>query len=311
MPLKHTYENGHKYKRAKYRVENWSEYNESLRQRGAINIWFTEAAIQAWNPPKTTGKRGRPKEYSDVAIETCLMLRQVYHLPLRQTEGLVRSLIGLLSLSIVAPDYSLLSKRSIGLEMERLVDTMNAGSYMIVDSTGLRVYGRDEWHQEKHKRQGDHTWRKLHLAIDEHHQIVACELTDKSVGDPSALPALLEQVDGFKTFVADGAYDGKPTYRKIFDKQSDADIVVPPPKNAKADDGECEARNAHVTFMAKHGRTAWQRFHNYGIRAYSELGVLRYKRIIGPSLKARELPQQKTEAMVSARLINNSPYALS
>lgn len=87
-------------------MSNWKDYNESLRCRGDITVWFSEEAIEHWHPKKIPGKLGRPKVYSDLAIECCLMLRQVYKLPLRQTEGFLRSLIKLMKLEINAPDYS-------------------------------------------------------------------------------------------------------------------------------------------------------------------------------------------------------------
>jgi len=172
MPYKHNESKRHNFEKQQYKIENWDEYNESLCQRGDITIWFSQDALDEWRPAAIPGKRGRPKEYSDLAIECCLMLRQVYHLPLRQTEGFTRSLIKLMGLDIKAPDYSCISKRSISLELQKLVDTIKPGSHFIVDSTGLKVYGRDEWHQEKHNVKGNRTWQRLHLGIDENHNII-------------------------------------------------------------------------------------------------------------------------------------------
>jgi len=138
-----------------------------------------------------SGKPGRPKEYSELAIEYCLMLRQVYKLPLRQTEGFLKSLITLMGLDIKAPDYSCLSKRSIGLKLKKLIDTIMPGSHFIIDSTGLKIFGKDEWHQAKHSVKAKRSWRKAHLAIDQNHQIIANDLTDNNVGDVTAVDALL------------------------------------------------------------------------------------------------------------------------
>ena len=186
----------------------------------------------------------------------------------------------------------------------KLVDTIKPGSHFIVDSTGLKVYGRDEWHQEKHNVKGNRTWKRLHLGIDENHNIIACELTETSVGDPTALPDLLAQVEDFDIFMGDGAYDGKPIYNNILNKCPGATIVVPPPKNAVPGNSDHDQRNDHTDFIKDHGRMAWQKKMNYGLRALVELAMLRYKTIIGPKLKARKMPQQKTEAQVSARVIN-------
>ncbi len=232
------------------------------------------------------------------------MIRQVFRLPLRQTEGFLTSLVRLLELDIAIPDYSCLSKRSIDLRLERLASTVKAGSDIIVDSTGLKVYGKDEWNQEKYGIKAQRSWRKLHLAIDEQHQIVASDLTEKSVGDISALGVLLDQVDAFDTFMGDGAYDGDPVYAQILQRQPNAEIVIPPPKNAVANTSTQPIRNQHVHIINNHGRMAWQKQTSYGLRALVELAMLRYKTIIGSKLKARELPQQKTEAAVSVRVIN-------
>ena len=144
MPYKHNQDRRHKFKKSKYKVINWSDYNESLRSRGDITVWFSGDAITSWHPEKSAGKRGRPQKYSESAMECCLMLRQVYGLPLRQTEGFTRSLINLMDLDITAPDYSCISRRSASLELMRLIDNIKQGSHVIVDSTGLKVYWRHD-----------------------------------------------------------------------------------------------------------------------------------------------------------------------
>ena len=174
---------------------------------------------------------------------------------------------------------------------------------MIVDSTGLKVYGKDEWHQEKHGVKAKRSWRKWHLAVDDHHPIVACELTDKSVGDTSAVDKLLNQMDSVDTFIADGAYDAESVYESIQHKNADAVIVIPPPKHAVEGNSAIDQRNEHTRFIKKYGRRAWQKMTGYGIRAYAERAMLRYKTIIGPKMKARKIVQQKTEAQLSVRVL--------
>ena len=141
MPYKHNESRRHKIEKARYKVTNWPEYNKALRQRGDITIWFTEEALAAWHPAKT-GARGRPQEYSDLSIETALFIRQVFHLPLRQTEGFMNSLTRLMKSTISIPDYSSISKRSISLPRYVLSQAMEPGSLVIVDATGLKVYGQ-------------------------------------------------------------------------------------------------------------------------------------------------------------------------
>jgi hypothetical protein len=122
------------------------------------------------------------------------MVRQVFKLPLRQTEGFMCSVIDMMGLDLSIPDYSCISKRSIGLKLKRLFD-----------SSDIKVYCKDQWHQEKHKVKAMRSWCKLHLAVDENHQILASDLAEKSVGDTTALAGLLSQAEGFKTFMVDGA----------------------------------------------------------------------------------------------------------
>jgi hypothetical protein len=182
-PYKHNKSRRHKIKKSGYKVTNWHDYNNGLRQRGDFTIWFTEEALVDWHPAKS-GARGRPKEYSDIAIETVVFIRQVFHLSLRQTEGLMNSLVRVMKAEITIPDFSSISKRSIALPKHILTKAMEPGSLVIVDSTGLKVYGKDEWHQEKHDVTARRTWRKLHLAIDEKHQVLACELTHRKWAIP-------------------------------------------------------------------------------------------------------------------------------
>jgi hypothetical protein len=304
MPNKHNDKYRHKFKKATYKVTNWPEYNDALRKRGDITIWFTEEAIKAWTPEKTGG-RGRPKEYSELAIETCLFLRMVYSLPLRQTEGFANSLVRLMALNLDIPDFSTLSKRSINLELSHLAQTLTPGSYVIVDSTGLKVYGKSEWHQEKHDAKAKRTWRKLHIAVDEKHQILAYDITLNSIGDTTGAFDLLAQVEhDFKVVMGDGAYDSFALNEAILTKQPDAKIVIPPPSVAVISQEGNTQRDNHIRLLDELGRMAWQKQNNYGLRSHIELAILRYKKVIGPAMKARELPQQKTEGGIGTRALN-------
>ena len=304
MPYKHCEARRHKYKKPQYKVTNWPEYNAALKRRGDFTMWFTEEAIAQWCPAKT-GARGRPTKYSNVAIETALFLRQVFHLALRQTEGFMNSLARTLKVKISIPDFSCISRRSAGLPRHCLSKALEPGSVVIVDSTGLKVYGRDEWHQEKHDVAARRTWRKLHLAIDEHHQVLACELTTPEVGDPTTVPDLLGQITTpFESFMGDGAYDGDPVAKAVLAKQPDARMVVPPHKSAVLSAAGTTWRDQHIETIAQKGRTAWQRITGYNFRSYVELAMQRYKRIFGNTMKSRALARQKTEAWISASALN-------
>ena len=214
MPHKFNAARRHKFDKAQYRVINWAEYNESLRQRGDLTIWVSEQAQSVWRAPRRTS-RGGQRRYSDLAIETCLTLRTAYRLGLRQTQGLMGSLGTLMGLDIRVPDYSTLSRRANGLSIAQAV--RQAGSvpvHLVVDSTGLKIFGEGEWLAQKHKTKGiRRRWRKLHLGLDLASGAIVCaDLTHYDVGDSTALPGLLDQLDAPVTgFLADGAYDGAST----------------------------------------------------------------------------------------------------
>jgi len=304
MPYKFNESRREKITKAKYQVTNWPEYNNALRQRGDFTMYFTEEAIAGWRPTRT-GRRGRPQEYSDGAIEATLLIRQVFHLPLRQTEGCMTALARVMKAEIAIPDFSSISRRSMELPRHLLRKAMAPGSVVIVDSTGLKVYGKDEWHQEKHDVVARRTWRKLHMVVDEKHQMVACELTTPEVGDSTAVPDLVGQIDTpFETFMGDGAYDGAPVSQAVLDKQPDAKVVVSPHKTAVVSAAGDTQRDAHIQIIANLGRMAWQKITGYNMRNYVELAVQRYKRIFGNTMKARALLQQKTEAGISASALN-------
>jgi hypothetical protein len=149
-------------------------------------------AIKTWTPEKTDG-RCRLKEYSELAIETCLFCTWS-SLPLRQTEGFANLLVRLMDLKLNIPDFSTLSKRSIGRKLSHLAQTLTPGNHVIVNSTGIKVYEKSEWHQEKHDAKAKRTWRKLHIAVDEKDQIIAYNITFNSVGDTTGAFDLLAQV---------------------------------------------------------------------------------------------------------------------
>ena len=167
MPYKANEPRRHKIPRARYKVRNWPEYDRALQQRGSLTVWVTPEALAAWHPPRT-GQRGRPRSYSDVAIETGHLLRLAFGRPWRQTEGLLRSLTTLLGVSVGVPDHTTFSRRSPGLALATALARAQASGpvHVVIDATGLKVYGAGEWLVEKHGARGKRTWRKLHLAID-------------------------------------------------------------------------------------------------------------------------------------------------
>src|SRR6267154_3871119 len=184
VPFKANADRRHHIPKQQDRVTNWSEYDAALRQRGSLTVWFTEGAIAAWRAEPRTTRGGQP-HYSALAITTALTLRAVFHLALRQTEGLIGSVIRLLGLDLAIPDHSTLSRRAAILALPRLQpDT--AAVHLLVDSTGLRLCGPGEWLVEKHGSKRRRAWRKLHIGtVADTGQIVAAELTSHDIDDGS------------------------------------------------------------------------------------------------------------------------------
>lgn len=298
----------------KYKVTNWAEYDAGLRRRGSLTLWVTDAAMSAWHAaPRLTP--GGQRCYSNLAIETGLMLRLAFHLPLRQTEGLMASVFELLGVSLDVPDHSTLSRRAMNLASVSNGCRLPDGPvHLLIDSTGLKVYGAGEWLQEKHGARARRTWRKMHLAVDaDTGMIMASTLTGNDVGDSSQVAPLLGQVNaGIGSVTADGAYDGMPTYDAVAERAGDIPMIIPPHVTAVLSataDHHPSQRDRHITLMAAKGRLGWQKETGYGRRSLVETAMGRYKAIIGPSLRARSLPSQCTEAAVGVAVLNRMLHA--
>jgi transposase len=308
MPYKANESRRHKIPKVRYRVENWSAYDAALRRRGDLTIWVTPEAIAAWTPPRS-GRRGRPSRYSDLAIDAGLMLRLAFGRPWRQTEGLLDSLMRLLGLDLPVPDHTTFSRRNADLEVASALARTDGPVTVVIDSTGLKVFGRGEWHLEKHGGHARRSWRKLHLAVDpDTGEILASALTSNEEGDASLLGPLLDQIARpIGTVLADGAYDGEPVYRAVAAHSPAAEVIIPPRSTAvpSATTGNAPSqRDRHIQRIAECGRLAWQRAVRYGRRSLGEVAMLRYKTLIGRSLHARTLPRQKTEAKIASKVIN-------
>src|SRR3982750_4011210 len=275
--------------KARYRVKNWGEYDQALQNRGSLTVWVTPEAIAAWQAPPT-GRRGRSPFYSNLAIETGHLLRWAFGRPWRQTEGLRRSVVTLLGVSLAVPDHTTFSRRSVGLSLATALPQTAEPVHVVIDSTGLKVYGAGEWHKEKHGEQGRRTWRKLHLAVNpDSGEILAWELTTKEVGDLSMVGPLLEQIQRpLLSVMADGAYDAEPVYRTLAARQpaSPPAVIIPPRATAvlgATADTAPSLRDRHIQTIQQKGRRGWERAAGYGQRSLVETAMFRYKTLIGPA----------------------------
>lgn len=287
-----------------YRIRNWRDYNSALVCRGSLTLWVEQGVVNRWRDTAAPLRRGRRRFYSDLAITCALTLREVYHLPLRSTQGLVSSVLRLLGSDLPAPHYSTLSRRAAALDVS-LPRLSKGPLHLAVDSTGVKLYGEGEWKVRLHGKEKRRTWRKLHLLIDHTtHEAVALEMTDKDVLDRRELPGLLRGVEGgVAEVLGDGAYDFQDCYRAIHARG--ARSVIPPQKRARVRSGaEFGDRNAAVVRGREVGRDEWKKEAGYHRRSLAEMAMMRMKTIFSDRLKAREWKRQETELCVRCAAMN-------
>src|SRR3954454_8225079 len=233
MPFTANADRRHHIPKQRRRVTNWAEYDAALRQRGSLTVWFTDEAVAAWHAEPRTTRGGQPW-HSALAILTALTLRAVFRLGLRQTEGLIGSILRLLGLELAVPDHTTPFRRAATLEVPRSRSGGSGPLHSLVDSTGLKPGGPSEWLVEKHGTRARRAWRKSHLGVDaDTGRIEAVELTTKEADDASRVGPSLDQVDGpIASLTGDGAYDRADVYGAVAERHPEAAVVVPPRRDA-------------------------------------------------------------------------------
>jgi hypothetical protein len=289
------------------KIINWKEYNEALVLRGHFTLWISDDVIKCWHHKNGGNKRGRPFTYSDLAIESLLTIREFFRVTYRATEGFGRSLAGLLNVDIAIPDFTSLAKRAAKLGIDIDVTKYTGKIDLVVDSTGLKVYGEGEWKVRTHGTSKRRTWRKLHLMIDpKTHQIIAELLTENGVHDSQVVKTMLnETTNEIGRFHGDGAYDPWEV-RDELERRGIAQLIPPPadavPQNRK--DGKRRERDTAIRKIAKVGRKGWKKQMGYHRRSLAETGMYRMKTLFGAMLKNRKLENQKTEVRLRCKLLN-------
>lgn len=295
----------HQKTKQKYHVRNWPHYNLALVARGSLTLWIDSRAIQTWLSQDRPARRGRRRTYSDVAMQCSLMLREVYHLPLRSTQGLVASVMRLLEVTLPVPDYTTLCRRARSLQVSLGTHSAKRIKHLVIDSSGLKVYGEGEWQVRTHGKTKRRTWRKLHISMDaQAHQLTAASLTDKDVLDRNALAGLLEKtVAEVERVCADGAYDFEQCYRAI--KKREAVALIPPRKDAVIrKKSPFEQRDENLRGIRKVGRKQWKKQSTYHRRSLVETAFFRLKTIFSDRLRSRRTDTQTTEAMMRCVAMN-------
>ncbi len=197
--------------KSKKKIANWGEYNRALCKRGSVTFWIDDSAVEAWQCKSHHGKRGRGFQFSDTAIETALMVKGIFSLPLRALQGFIDSIFALMNVPLRSPNYTSISKRAKTVEVKYKNKSRGPVRHIAIDSTGLKVFGEGEWKVKKHGAEKRRTWRKLHLAVDvDTHDVISAEVSLVNVGDSEALPTLLNPLRRkVHSVSADGTYDTK------------------------------------------------------------------------------------------------------
>lgn len=294
-----------------YKLRNWSEYNASLKNRGKLTIWLSDDVKSAWLY-NGTQKPGGEVIYSDVAIEFCLTMKHLYGLGYRQTEGFVEDLFDLLGIDLPVLSYSQLQRRSASIKVEIGVRKHNKESIdLVLDSTGLKVYGEGEWKVRKHGWQKRRTWRKLHMGSDGADlEIISVVLTGNEVDDAQAGITIMEEIADMEdapvldSAAADGAYDKKKFRAKV---PKGTRQLIPPQKNAvrsKTKDPDLIQRDEAIDKIEQVGRREWKEQTGYHIRSKSEVNMYRYKKIFGGGMSARKSTYEETEVRIKCKILN-------
>jgi hypothetical protein len=290
---------------ARYRTTNWSEYNAALRRRGSLLVWLDRE--MEWSAPKR-GRVGRPETFSDAAIQFCLSIKVLFGLALRQTIGMVGSLLRLAGLDWPVPDYSTLSRRQSTVTIQIPCRRSDGNLNLLVDSTGVKMRGDGEWQVRRHGPCRGRQWRKVHLAMDVvTGDIRAVEFTSSQQGDSPVLPDLLAQIPADQpigTVTADGAYDTRTCHSAIAERGGTA--VIPIRRNGrpwKEDGPAARARNEILRASRHFGRAFWKRLTGYHARSRIEAQMRRLKGF-GERIASRHPDRQTAEIHTRIALMN-------
>ncbi|MGL6014557.1 MAG: IS5 family transposase [Selenomonadaceae bacterium] len=289
--------------KALHPITNWSQYNKFLIYRGSLTFWVDAAAMNNWFHHDHHGRRDRSQLYTDQTISPFLMLKGMFSLTLRATQGLLDSLFELMNVPLCAPDYSCVSKRARKVKAAYRQPSRGRITDLVIDSTGLKVFGEGEWKVRKYGAKKRRVWRKLHLAVDQAtHDIVAAEVSLENVHDAEVLPTLLNPLRRkLGRVYADGAYDSKASHQLIARKGATA--CIPPRKNAGLWE-KGHPRNEAVQVIRKEGQAHWKKISGYHRRSLAETAMSRFKQLMAGKITLRKYNGQVGEVMAYVSAIN-------
>ena len=296
--------------KTQYRVKNWSQYNTALKNRGSLTFWVEEEVLKRWYNEERSGKRGADQTYSDLAIATMGTIGLVFNLAGRQTQGFVESLFELMRVELTVPDHSTVSRRLGKLSVSLPVIERKTPRHVVVDSTGIKVYGEGEWKVRQHGYSKRRTWRKLHLGVDETTgEILAGVVSTNNVSDDEVLEDILDGVGGeIEAVSADGAYDKRKCYDSI--EQRGARGNIPPRRDAQywPEEGPTHQRNRNLSRIEEIGRAEWKNESGYHRRSLSETTMFRFKIIFGNTCSRRTFDNQASELLLACSALNRMTH---
>ncbi|MGH8008458.1 MAG: IS5 family transposase [Candidatus Binatia bacterium] len=295
--------------KASYRLRNWREYNSALVQRGSLTRWINDEVITAWRHSEAIGKRGHPRIYTEAAIMTMATVQEIYPLPWRQTEGVLGSMLRVLNVALPVPEYSTLSRRRATLEIVLPRTRSKEALHVVVDSTGVKVFGEGQWQVRQHGSTYRRTWRKGHVGVEEASgEIVAAVGTTNNYSDSQLLPDLLAQGDEeIEQVSGEGGYDRRSCYEAIQARHARA--TIPPQHNAKIwQQGNTKAarlaRDQHLRRIRQVGRAAWKRESGDHRRSLVETAMFRLKTSFSDRVPARGFAGQAAQLLVPCAALN-------
>jgi len=292
-----------------YRVRNWSQYNKGLVQQGSVTFWINDNSIKHWYEAESKKKaRGRPKIYSDIAVETCVVMKVLFKMAYRQCQGFIESICSVLKVNVKTPSYTQICRRQKKLAIQ-LKHQVKGPIHVVVDATGLKIFGEGEWKVRQHGYSKRRMWRKLHVGIDvKTKEFVMFELTDNHIGENKLLKLLLDQYeDDLTTVGGDKGYDSYECH-EIVGRRGARSAILPQKKakirKRKKRGEKTLVRDDIVRRMQKVGRKKWKEEASYHSRSLVENAFYRYKTILGGKLRSISIENQKVEALVGCNILN-------
>lgn len=297
---------------SRYKVQNWSQYNKSLVNRGSLTLWISEDSIKKWNAAKNCHHIGAPLQYSDDAILCLMMIKMVYRLPYRQLAGLILSIFGLMGLTLSVPHFTTIAERAKSLkEMLKKLSKCSPRD-LIFDSSGFKVFGEGEWKVRQHGKSKRRRWKKFHIGIcPKTQEVILAEATELEEMDCEMLPKMIKKAPkSVKTIIGDGGYDTFACYKACHERGGA--LITPPRDGAVPKENPKpweEDRNRAIEEIiglgnGESGKKLWKKLKGYHCRSLVETTFSRFKGIFGSKLFSKLIDNQSIELLIKTLVLN-------